>query len=99
LHPENPLTPEKAANLACGQTVNLDGYNARVTELFLCTIRESDASLPGGGNPGDVFYGFVASRGSDFLLARWNKNNITWHQAAPLPPSMVLAAFSPSAGK
>jgi hypothetical protein len=99
LHPEHPLTPQQAARLGGGQTVILDDRTARLTELFRCTVRESGESGPGSRSPGDVSYGFVASTGSDFLLARWNATNISWYEAKPLPASVVLAALGPSAGK
>ncbi|MGA2174340.1 MAG: DUF4178 domain-containing protein [Verrucomicrobiota bacterium] len=99
LHPEHTLTPQQAGNLGRGQAVNLDGRTARVTELFRCAILQSEAPVPGGLKPGDVFYGFIGPMGSDFLLARWNERSITWYAAAPLPASAVLAAFGPSAEK
>jgi hypothetical protein len=39
LQPLTPLSPQQAAAIKWGQTVNVDGLAAKVSELFQATIR------------------------------------------------------------
>jgi hypothetical protein len=99
LHPVAPLTPQRAGSIRWGETVNVDGYVAPVTELFRANILQAtDSDLP-AMKAGGVFFGFVGQRDSLLLLARWNEDSITCLKGDPLTAHEVVAAFGPSAEK
>jgi hypothetical protein len=93
LHPPVPLTPRQAGNIRQGQSLDLEGRAARVTNLFRSTIRQTDNPSLFEPQSGDVLYGFCASMGSDLLLVRWNELHVTYHQLTLLPPQS-LSAFT-----
>src|ERR1035438_9495909 len=55
LQPVAPLSPQQAAAVRWGQTLNVDGLVAKVSELFQSTIREVESPEASDLNPGDVF--------------------------------------------
>ncbi len=95
LHPAEPLTPQQAAAVRWGQTVNVDGVVAKVTDLFLSTIRLVQGPEPDALNPGDVLYCFAANTDSTRLLVRWNATRIGFFQGTPLPEKDLPSAFHP----
>jgi hypothetical protein len=99
LHPTNALTPQAAANLRQGRTVNLDGVVAQVDELFLSTVLLSENLNEPGSYTGNERYGFSGHAGEIYLLARWNGQGIVFRQGSVLQERDVPGAFSPSAVK
>jgi hypothetical protein len=96
LQPLNPLTPQQAAAVRWGQTVNIDSLAAKVTELFQATVRQVESPEASDlNNIGDVFFGFTARAQNTQVLVRWNATYINFFQGAALPEKEVLAAFGP----
>jgi len=93
LQPLTPLSPPQAAAVRWGQTVNLDGIAAKVSELFQATLREVESPEASDLNPGDVFFGFTARTQNAQLLVRWNANYINFFQGHALVEKDVVAAF------
>ncbi|MCU0785247.1 MAG: DUF4178 domain-containing protein [Verrucomicrobia bacterium] len=93
LEPVTPLTPQQAAALHTGDTVNLDGLVASVGEIFQSAIRESDSPELPDLNTGAVSFAFSGQSGSTLLLARWNERGISFHRGKILPAKDVIAAF------
>jgi len=95
LQPATPLTPQQAAAVKWGQTVNVDGVVAKVTELFQSTIRQVDSPEASDLNPGDVFFGFSGGTPGAELLVRWNASYVNFFQGTAVAEKRVAAAFSP----
>jgi hypothetical protein len=93
IEPPPPLSPQKAAALSAGQTVSIGGEAARISKLFLSTIREVDGTSPPARKPGDILYGFSGAIRSNLIIARWNAANITWLQGKVVAGRNVKAAF------
>ena len=94
MQPQTPLTPPQAGNICVGQTVWVDGIAARVTELFRCTVRQTDNTDSLALRAGDVLYGFGGPFGSNHLMVRWNQSNITYYRGTLHPAQTVQAAFT-----
>ena len=93
--PLTPLSPQQAAAVRWGQTVNVDGLVAKVSELFQSTIRQVESPEASDLNPGDVFFGFAGPAQNAQLLVRWNANYINFFQGVALQEKEVVAAFGP----
>lgn len=98
LQPATPLSPQQAAAVRWGQTVNVDGLVAIVSELFQCTIRQVESPEASDLNPGDVFFGFRAGTSDAQLLVRWNANYINFFQGVAVQEKEVLGAFGKPPG-
>ena len=72
LHPADPLTPQQAGAVRLGQTVNVDGFVAQVTDLFQSTIRLVENPAPDSPAVGEVLYCFAGKGDYARLLVRWN---------------------------
>lgn len=98
LQATEPLTPPQAGNVRLGQSVNVDGISAPVTELFRSTSRRAeDSTLPVRDHL--VTYGFMGRTNNAFVLARWNQTGIAFHQGKLLASQEVLRAFNAAPGK
>jgi len=93
LKPLEPLTPEQAAAVRWGQTVNVDGIVAPVSGLCQCTIRQVDGADWPDFRPGDVFYNFSGKTDSTWLLVRWRESGIAFYRGKALPMKELTAAF------
>jgi hypothetical protein len=93
LQPLTPLSPQQAAAVRWGATVNVDGMAAKVTELFQSTIRQVESPEASDLNPGDVFFAFTGKTQNAQLLVRWNANYINFFQGSALLEKEVVAAF------
>src|ERR1017187_10557088 len=93
LQPLAPLSPQQAAAVRWGQTVDIDGVTAKVSELFQSTIHQVESPEASELNPGDVFFGFTGRTRDPQLLVRWNANYINFFQGQALPGKDVVAAF------
>jgi hypothetical protein len=96
LRPAQPLTPKQAGAVRLGQTLNVDGVVARVSELFQSTTLLVEAAEADAPNKGDVMYCFAGSGDHHQLLVRWNSYRIEFFQGRALLESEVTAAFKPS---
>jgi hypothetical protein len=95
LKPLEPLTPPQAAAVRWGQTVNLDGIVAPVSDLCECTIRQVDGAEWPDLKPGAVFFNFSGKTDSIWLLVRWREGGIAFYRGKALPTKEVIAAFNP----
>lgn len=86
------MTPQSAAALRLGETVNINGYVAPVSELFRATIETVLPQIP-GLNYGTVFYGFTAESGATRLLVRWDSYRIEFYSGKSISSKVVAAAF------
>jgi hypothetical protein len=95
LQPSTPLTPQQAAAVQWGQTVNVDGLVVKASELFQATLRQVESPEASDLNTGDVFFGFTGRTQSAQLLVRWNASYVNFFQGRALQEKEVVAAFSP----
>ena len=95
LQPVTPLSPQQAAAVRWGETVNVDGLVAQVSTLFQATCRQVESPEASDLNNGDVFFGFTGQAQPAQLLVRWNANYINFFRGIALPEKEVLAAFAP----
>jgi len=70
--PSEPMAPQQAAAIQCGQTITADGDAAAVNALFNSTTLQVDTQDILQSTTGRVFYGFSAESGATLVLARWN---------------------------
>lgn len=100
-HPKSraPLTPQEAAAVKWGQTVNINGTEGKVTELFQCNVHDVESPEASDLNAGDVFFGFTATTKSGLLLVRWNGQYINFFEGTPLSEKDVVGAFAKAGGK
>jgi hypothetical protein len=89
--PQNPPSPAQAAALRCGQTGDLDGVPAKITEIFQSTIHRVESAEASEVNTGDVFFGFTGQTSSGQLLVRWNSSYINFFQGKAMPEKEVFA--------
>jgi hypothetical protein len=99
LHPATALTPQQAGNVRLGETVNVDGIVAPVTELFRSTIQQIEDPDQPGWKSGDVHYGFSGHDGLTILLVRWNEQVIEFERGKLVDGKDVIAAFGEPATK
>ncbi len=92
--PQTPATAQQAAAVKWGQTVNLNGTAAKVTELFQSHIRKMESPEASDLNTGDTFYGFTATAPNTQFLVRWNSQYINFFQGKVMPEKDVLTAFA-----
>ena len=93
LQPLAPLSPQQAAAVRWGATVNVDSLVAKVSELFQATIRQVESPEASELNPGDVFFGFTGTAQNAQLLVRWNATYVNFFQGRALLEKDVVAAF------
>jgi hypothetical protein len=97
LHPAAPppdFTAYAAAARRKGNSVNLGGATATVTELFLSQIRTRE----GAGEPALVAgktYGFIATGGAEWWLARWSEQGLALYRGTALDEKTVFSALGP----
>jgi hypothetical protein len=93
------LTPFDAAMKRKGTSVNIDGQILRIIELF----HSKTVALVGPGTvglqPDALEYGFIARDGAEWLIARWNENQIQYLRGLAIPETDVLAALGPGPEK
>ena len=99
LQPLTPLSPPQAAAVRGGQTIDLDGLPAKVTELFQATLRQVESPEAWDLNAGDILFGFTARTQNAQLLVRWNATSVNFFQGQALPEKDVVAAFGPLSRK
>ena len=93
IQPLDPLTPQQAAALRAGDTVNLDGSVAPVSQLFRSVIRQADSPESPDSRIGTMSFGFSGKSGETLLLARWNDGGIAFYRGRNLDAKEVTAGF------
>jgi hypothetical protein len=95
LHPASAVTPQQAATVRRGQTVNVEGALALVSDLFQSTVRQVESPEADGRKPGDVLYCFAGASDRGEVLARWDASRIEFFQGQTVSEKEVTAAFKP----
>jgi hypothetical protein len=88
------LTAEQAAAVRAGQSVNVNGIIAPVSDHFQSTVRRVEDSETNDRRNGDTFYGFIAQTGSIRLLVRWDAQGIKFYEGKSVPATEVSGAFN-----
>jgi hypothetical protein len=95
--PSFPMAPPSAQQLAAkkvGDPVGLDGFTGTVQNIFLSTIKQSDADGASGLQAGTVWYGLDAKADGQWLLARWNLGSLNFYQGLSVAAPTVTTGFS-----
>lgn len=85
------LTPIEAANRRKGAVVTMDGHALKVTDLFQAKALSADGQA--GTSAGAIHYGFVATDGTDWMIARWNESQIEVLRGTPVADADVMTAL------
>lgn len=94
IEPTSALTPQQAAALRGGDTVNVDGNVATVTGIFQSVTGSIEARNLPGLRIGVVSFGFVARANATLLCAQWNAEGIEFYRGKPVMPKDVTSVFS-----
>jgi hypothetical protein len=94
LVPMSALTAREAAAKKVGEPVAIDGYNGRVSELFLSTVEQIDGDGISGLKTGTVCYGLRGVNEYRSLLARWDSSGIQYYRGRTLPAKKGAAGFA-----
>jgi hypothetical protein len=78
LSPLDPPTPQQAATQKTGDTVNIDGVVATISELSQYTVKYVNNIAPSGWLLGDVRFGYAADSEYNSLLVRWDRQHINF---------------------
>ena len=95
VEPATPLSPRAAAAIPWGQTVNLGGMTANVSELFQSTILQAEGPEAPEPGTGETCFGFTAATPGGLLLVRWNANYVNCFQGRSVAEKEVALAFGP----
>src|SRR5262249_36894228 len=74
------LTATAAAAKKTGETVNLDGADARISRIFQRLIRQTEAAENNEQQIHRRTYGFTAQSNDAILLAEWDENYIAFYR-------------------
>lgn len=77
-----------------GDTIDLDGYNGKVTDILQFTVEQWDGDNTSGLQIGSIEYGLRAVNEYRTLLARWNTAGIQYYRGRPIPAQKALAGFN-----
>jgi hypothetical protein len=88
-----PLTPQEAAAKRIGETVNIDGLTAPISDLFQSVVRQAESPGPTDLKVGNVQFGLGAKSDGTLLLGRWNAYGIGFFRGKIIPKQQVIAAF------
>jgi hypothetical protein len=97
IEPSEPMTPQQAAAVKCGQRIALPDSGAQVGALFRSTVLQVNTSDILQSTTGKVFYGFGGGSGVTLLLARWDDSFVTVYEGYPLNAKPDDAFTQPSA--
>lgn len=92
--PRQALGPLQAAALRLGESADLDGAPARVTELFRSTVRQVQSLESSDLTNGAVFYGLAAQSGTNLFVVRWQDSGLTCYRGSVLSAKEVSEAFA-----
>lgn len=94
LTPLIPPTAQESAAKKSGDTVNVDGVTATITDLFQSTVRGVDAVETTSLHGGDVSYGYLGRSEYNSLLVRWDKASIHFYRGKKVSRKEFTTAFS-----
>lgn len=86
------LTPFEAARKKKGETIALDGRAFRIIDVFQSTKLFTEPATAGPA-ANTVEYGFLATEGTDVLLARWSETAIQLWRGTTVAEADVQTAF------
>ncbi len=89
-----PPTGKQMAAKNVGDTVDLDGFTGKVTDLFRSTIERAEADGLSGLKNGTVWYGLAGTNEFNTLLARWNGEGISFYRGQATTAKKVAASFN-----
>ncbi len=78
------LTPQRAAAIQCGQTVDCGGAAVPVNALFRSTVLQVNTADILQSATGHVFYGFSGGSGVTLMLARWDDSTLNLYEGHTL---------------
>jgi hypothetical protein len=93
IHPAVAPTPREAGRMKLGDKMLVGGLVGKITELFRSTLLESDGTNNVPSLWGDVRYGLIARADADYIMARWNQQEISFENGKPLQEHEVIEAF------
>jgi hypothetical protein len=93
--PMQPPTANEFATKRVGDTVALDGYTGKVSEIFLSTLEQFDGSETDGSKRGDMTYGLLATNESRTLRCNWNEAGTQFYRGQTLSAKQAVAGFAP----
>jgi hypothetical protein len=93
LLPPTPTARQMAAKTV-GDTVELDGFDGKVSEIFRSTVGPADGDWPAGLKTGTVLYGLAGTNEFNFLLARWNGESFSFYRGRSQPAKKFTAGFA-----
>lgn len=88
------LTPVEAARKKKGDAVSADGRGFKIAEVFQAKTLFTELATAGPAKDA-IEYGFLATEGSDVLLARWSETAIQFWRGAAVEETAVSGAFQP----
>ncbi|MEY4918439.1 MAG: hypothetical protein RL616_2352 [Verrucomicrobiota bacterium] len=94
LVPLLPPTAPESATKKSGDTVNVDGVTATITELFQSTVKSVDVLELASIRAGDVSFGYAGSSPYNTLFVRWDKSSIHFYRGKKVSPQEFAAIFS-----
>jgi hypothetical protein len=95
LQPAVPVRPQQGGAVQLGQTVNVEGAVAKVSDLFQTTVRRTEGPEADALKPGDMLFCFSGASDGTRVLARWDASRIEFFKGEALPEKAVTAAFKP----
>ncbi len=78
-----------AARIRALTSVELDGQRYTVTNLLLARAGPIDGDATGAPWSARDQYGFLARRGDEWLLCRWDEARISWFKGRAVPPAAL----------
>jgi len=98
LVPLEAPTPLQAAAQKVGDTVNIDGVVATISELEQFTVKSMDNTAASGWHQGDVRFGYIANSPDDSLLVRWDSRNTSFWRGKKISAKDFSAGISATNG-
>ena len=94
LQPLEPITPSQAGAMRLGQSVEVEGVQGTIDELFLARSEKIEQLTNSTPMPGILRYNFSAKGQYRRLLVRWDATGIEFFAGIDVPKADVLKGFS-----
>lgn len=78
-----------AARIRALTSIELDGQRYTVTDLLLARAGQVDGDASGAPWSARDQYGFLARRGDEWVLCRWDEKRILWFKGRLVPPAAL----------
>jgi hypothetical protein len=93
------FTPERAGAVRLGGTVSVGSKQTKAHILFMSRTTAAQGTATDTPYTDSPRYGFVATEGGQWLLARWTAKEISFHLGQAVSEKEVLAAFGAGVGR